>query len=73
MVVNGLRVLEAAVDAAVLTIALLLVLALLSIVAYVAYNIVRLVLWLRGTELPYFSDVISAMLSLEWPFKGDQK
>ena len=70
---NGLRVLEAAVDAAVLTIALLLVLAVLSIVAYVAYNIVRLVLWLRGTELPSFSNVVASILSFEWPFKGDQK
>ena len=70
----SVRLLESAVDAAILTVALLLALAVLSIVAYVAYSIMRLVLWLRGTELPSFSNVVSAMLSLEWPFKrGDSK
>lgn len=71
---SRLSVFEAAVDAAVLEVALLLVLAALSIAAYVAYNMVRLVLWLRGTELPSFSDAVAALLSFEWPFKhGDSK
>jgi hypothetical protein len=69
----SVRLLESAVDAAILTVALLLALAALSIVAYVAYSIVRLVLWLRGTELPSFSNVVASILSFEWPFKGDQK
>lgn len=69
----SVRLLESAVDAAILTVALLLVLAMLSIVAYVVYSIVRLVLWLRGTELPSFSNVVASILSFEWPFKGDQK
>ena len=69
----SVRLLESAVDAAILTVALLLALAVLSIVAYVAYSIMRLVLWLRGTELPSFSNVVDSILSFEWPFKGDQK
>ncbi len=69
----SVRLLESAVDAAILTVALLLALAVLSIVAYVAYSIMRLVLWLRGTELPSFSNVVASILSFEWPFKGDQK
>ncbi len=68
-----LRVIESAVDAAILTTALLLMLAVLSLVAYVAYNIVRLVLWLRGTKLPSFSDVVASLLSFERPFKGNSK
>ena len=65
---------EAVVEATALMLLLLLALVTISIIAYLAYNVVRLVCWYRGTKLPYFSEAVDDLLSFKWPFKpGDSK